>query len=151
MGGPAMVIRPLAAFLRSYQLNGGFTPGPVYLGATLVGLLGTLSLARRGQRRSQPRTDKRRPARADPADRDLALASCLFFITAVVILLASDVPEFSWRYQLPAIVTLPPAGALGIAVILHRIRTRTSQRAAADSPAGPASTPAVPDQATPAW
>jgi hypothetical protein len=151
MGGPAMVIRPLAAFLRSYQLNGGFTPGPVYLGAALVGLLGTLSLARRSQRRGQPPSGKRRPARADPADRDLALACCLFFITAVVILLASDVPEFSWRYQLPAIVTLPPAGALGIAVILHRIRSRTSQRAAADSPAGPASTPAVPDQATPAW
>jgi hypothetical protein len=150
MGGPAMVIRPLAAFLRSYQLNGGYTPGPVYLGATLVGLLGTLSLARRGQRRGQPRGDKPRTARADPADRDLALACCLFFITAVVILLASDVPEFSWRYQLPAIVTLPPAAAFGIAVILGRIRSRASPRAAADSPAGPAVTPAAPGQATPA-
>ena len=27
-GGPAQVDRPLAAFLRSYQLDGGYTPGP---------------------------------------------------------------------------------------------------------------------------
>jgi hypothetical protein len=152
MGGPATVIRPLAAFLRAYQLNGGYTPGPVYLGATLVGLLGTLTLARR---RGQPRGDKsraemHRPAPPDSGDRDLALACGLFFITAVVILLASDVPEFSWRYQLPALVTLPPAGAFGIAVILGRVRSRRSLRTAADSSAGPAVTPAAPGQATPA-
>ena len=28
-------------------------------------------------------------------------------------LLISDVFEFSWRYQLPALVMLPPAGVLG--------------------------------------
>ena len=89
MGGKAAVIRPLAAFLRSYQLNGGYTPGPLYLAATVLGLAGTLSLVRRKVRH--------RPT------RDLALACCLFFTTAAAILLASDIPEFSWRYQLPAI------------------------------------------------
>ncbi len=105
LGGKATVVRPLAAFLSSYQRSGGYTPGPGYLAAAVVGLLGTLSLLRRAGR----------------AGRDLALACCLFLITAAVILLASDVPEFSWRYQLPAIVTLPPAGALGIAVILAQV------------------------------
>jgi hypothetical protein len=134
LGGKATVIRPLAAFLRSYQRSGGYTPGPGYLAAAVAGLLGTLSLIRRAGR----------------ADRDLALACCLFLITAVVILLASDVPEFSWRYQLPAIVTLPPAGALGIAVILAQVRSRSSRRPAADSPVGLAVAPAAPGPAAPA-
>jgi hypothetical protein len=139
-GGKATVIRPLAAFLRSYQLGGGFTPGPFYLAAALLGLAGTLSLIWRGTL-----------AMARPAERDLALGCCLFFITAVVILLASDIPEFSWRYQLPAIVTLPPAGALGVAVILARVSSRSARRAvpdAPDAPAGLAVTPAAPGPAT---
>ena len=45
--------------------------------------------------------------------RQLALACLLFTATAVVVLLVPDVLEFSWRYQLPALITLPPAGALG--------------------------------------
>ena len=134
LGGKATVIRPLAAFLRSYQRGGGYTPGPGYLAAAVVGLVGTLSLIRRAGR----------------ANRDLALACCLFLITAVVILLASDVPEFSRRYQLPAIVTLPPAGALGIAVILAQVRSRSSRRPAADSPVGLAVAPAAPGPAAPA-
>jgi hypothetical protein len=149
-GGKATVIRPLAAFLRSYQLDGGFTPGPLYLAAALLGLAGTLSLIRRGRPAGSHRISGTfRPLRADPPDRDLALGCCLFFITAAVILLASDIPEFSWRYQLPAIVSLPPAGALGIAVILAR-SSRSVRRAAADAPAGLAVTSAAPGPATPA-
>jgi hypothetical protein len=34
----------------------------------------------------------------------------------------SDLFEFSWRYQLPAVVTLVPAGALGIAVLARLVR-----------------------------
>jgi hypothetical protein len=151
LGGKATVVRPLAAFLRSYQLDGGFTPGPLYLAAAVLGLAGTLSLSRRGRRPGGHRISGTfRPARAGPADRDLALACCLFFITAVVILLASDIPEFSWRYQLPAIVTLPPAGALGFAVILARVGSRSAPRAAADAPPGLVVTPAAPGPATPA-
>jgi hypothetical protein len=119
------VIRPLAAFLRSYQLNGGYTPGPLYLAATVLGLIGTLALVRRR-------------IWAAGRDHDLALASCLFFLTAAAILLFSDIPEFSWRYQLPAIQTLPPAGALGLALILARLADRRRRRAAEAVTAGPA-------------
>jgi len=146
LGGKARVVGPLAAFLRSYQLHGGYTPGPFYLAATLLGLAGTLSLiSRRGRR---------------PASRDLAMACCLFFTTAAVILIFSDVTEFSWRYQLPAIVTLPPAGALGLAVILAWLRSRRHPQEAGVQPDGARApvtraapdqdTPSAPDQATPA-
>jgi hypothetical protein len=140
MGGKATVTGPLAAFLRSYQLDGGFTPGPAYLAAAVLGLLGTLGLVRRGRRRA---------GEGDPAGRDLALACCLFFITAVVLLLASDVPEFSWRYQLPAIVTLPPAGALGLALVLARVTGRGHRPEAAGRPGAgdPPADPAAADQA----
>ena len=36
-GGHAQVNRPVASFLRSYQLNGGFTPGPFLLVCTRAG------------------------------------------------------------------------------------------------------------------
>jgi hypothetical protein len=145
-GGKATVIRPLADFLHAYQLDGGYTPGPLYLAATVLGLLGTLSLIHR----------KRRSPAA--ADRQLALACCLFFLSAAAILLFSDFTEFSWRYQLPAIMTLPPAGALGLAVILARISGRRKRAAgAADTVAAETRPPTMrtapddsaPEQATP--
>ena len=34
-------------------------------------------------------------------------------LAAVTVVLGSDVYEFSWRYQLPALVTLPLAGVFG--------------------------------------
>jgi len=151
MGGKATVIRPLADFLHAYQLDGGYTPGPLYLAATVLGLAGTLSLIRlrRKRRRGQPAS-----AAPPPPDRELALACSLFFMSAVAILLVSDFTEFSWRYQLPAIMTLPPAGALGVAVLLARFRGRRGQQTAGGAPntvaAGPP--PAMrtsPDQATP--
>ena len=93
----------LAGFLRGYQLSGGYTPGPVFLLTALAGLAGTIGVLRR---------------RASPAQRATATACLLTFLSAVAVLLASDLFEFSWRYQLPALVTLPPAGALGITVII---------------------------------
>src|SRR5262249_35426561 len=81
-----------AAFLRSYQLNGGYTPGPLLLLCVLIGAAGTLlALVRR-----------RAPA------HPLALACLLFWVTGVVLLLAADITQFSWRYQLPRLVPLPP-------------------------------------------
>lgn len=133
MGGKAMVIGPLAWFLRDYQLGGGYTPGPLYLVAAVAGLLGTLLLARR---------------RAPAGARDRAFACCLFFITPLVLLLASDIPEYSWRYQLPAVVTLPPAGALGVAVIIAQLRSRGGRGTADGADARPA--PGATDQAAPA-
>ncbi len=151
MGGKAVVTRPLAMFLRSYQRGGGYTPGPLYLAATVAGLLGALTLLRRRKpgpaqaSTAQASTVLSRPA----TDRDQALACFLFLLTAVVLLLASDIPEFSWRYQLPAVVTLPPAGALGIAVILAQLRRRkeAGQGPARSDPAPSGS--AAPDPASP--
>ena len=104
-GGPA-VTAPLASFLRGYQLGGGYTPGPLLALATLAGLAGTLSLARR---------------HATPAQRHAAQACLLMFTSAAAVLLVSDAFEFSWRYQLPALITLPPAAALALtALFAHR-------------------------------
>jgi hypothetical protein len=146
MGGKAAVIGPLAGFLRAYQLDGGYTPGPLYLAATVAGLLGTLLLIRRRRSRgddpdgASKHSASKHSASEDSASpgrtrHDCALACCLFFITPAILLLASDIPEFSWRYQLPAIVSLPPAGALGVAVIVAHLRGRTS-RQPADTAAG---------------
>jgi hypothetical protein len=117
VGGKAAVVRPLAVFLRSYQLRGGYTPGPLLAIAAIAGLIGSVSLARRrrGTAPAQPR--------AGLGQYQAALACFLIFTTAVAVLLASDLFEFSWRYQLPALITLPPAGALGITVILAAVRT----------------------------
>jgi hypothetical protein len=108
-GGLPAVWRPVAAFLRSYQLDGGYTPGPLLLLCTVTGLIGSAFALRR-----------RRPT----ADREPALACLLFFASAVLVTLVSDLFVFSWRYQLPALVTLVPAGALGISVIISSIRRR---------------------------
>jgi hypothetical protein len=108
-GGPPAVWRPVAGFLRAYQLHGGYTPGPVLLVCVLASLAGCASLLRR---------------RLDPATRRLGLACLAVFGSGASVLLVSDVFEFSWRYQLPALVTLVPAGALGISVIARSIGAR---------------------------
>ncbi len=120
-GGPAQVNHPLATFLRGYQLDGGYTPGPLLTLATVFGLLGSLFVLRR--RRSVPEQQ-----------RQLALACLLVFAVAVAVLLASDAFEFSWRYQLPALVTLPPAGALGIAVAIGALRRKRPAMAGGTPP-----------------
>ncbi len=109
-GGRAQVDRPVAAFLRSYQLDGAYTPGPLLALFTLAGLAGSV-LALLGRSRGS-------------RGRQLALACLLFTATAATVLLVPDVLEFSWRYQLPALVTLPPAGALGIGALLSGSRGR---------------------------
>ncbi|MBO0776054.1 MAG: phospholipid carrier-dependent glycosyltransferase, partial [Actinobacteria bacterium] len=122
-GGPA-VTAPLASFLRSYQLGGGYTPGPLLAFTAVAGLAGSLSLLRRRW--------------LGPPAREAAVACLLIFASAVVLLLASDAFEFSWRYQLPSVVTLPPAAALAIAIpLLRRARSGTGTGPAA--PGAPAS------------
>jgi hypothetical protein len=106
-GGAPAVWRPVAGFLRAYQLHGGYTPGPLFALSALAGLAGSIALARR---------------RMDPQTRQLALACLAFFASAVFVLLVSDAFEFTWRYQLPALVTLIPAGALGVSVIIRLLR-----------------------------
>jgi hypothetical protein len=138
-GGKAAVVPPLAVFLRSYQLRGGYTPGPLLALAAIAGLLGSASLIRR--RRSG---GARAGDRAASPEYQAALACFLIFTSAVAVLLTSDLFEFSWRYQLPALITLPPAGALGISIIVSSIRRRRG-KAPADGEPGQ-----VPQLATPA-
>jgi hypothetical protein len=112
-GGAPQVNVSLAKFLRAYQRNGGYTPGPLFLLCVLAGLAGSVLLfARR---------------RIAASGRELGLACLCFFTTSVAVLGMSDAFEFTWRYQLPALVTLPPAGALGITVILIAARRRREQ------------------------
>ena len=42
----------------------------------------------------------------------------------VAVLLGADLYEFSWRYQLPALITLPIAGALGATAVVRYVRAR---------------------------
>jgi hypothetical protein len=115
-GGNPVVVKPLASFLRAFQLDGGYTPGPLFLLSVAAGLLGSLAVARR---------------RATAAQRATATACLLVFTAGAAVLLGSDVFQFSWRYQLPALVTLPPAGALGLTVIAGYFAARRRK------PAGP--------------
>jgi len=111
-GGTPAVWAPVASFLRSYQLDGGYTPGPLLALFTVTGLVGSLALLRRRARWA-----------GSPESRQTALACLLFFTSAAAVLLVSDLFEYSWRYQLPALVTLVPAGVLGLSV-LFRSRSR---------------------------
>ncbi len=108
-GGTPAVWRPVAGFLRGYQLGGGYTPGPLLMLLTVSGAAGSLVLVRRRWR-------------ADPGTRQLALACLLFTVSGAAVLLISDLFEFSWRYQLPTLVTLVPGGVLGIAVLARLAR-----------------------------
>ena len=111
-GGPARVWRRAAIALRYYQLHGGYTPGPLFLLSLLLGIAGIFTFGRR----------------RDPDN--LSLACLLITGSAVAVLLGADVYEFSWRYQLPALVTLPIAGALGATAIARQVRRRRASRAA---------------------
>jgi hypothetical protein len=96
-GGDLVAVRPAAGLLRSYQLGGGFTPGPLYAVLLGLGVLGAL---------------RRRSGQAG--------ACALVTLATMVLLVSSDAFEFSWRYQLPAVVMLPLAGALGITALVSR-------------------------------
>jgi hypothetical protein len=111
-GGQPAVWRPGAAFLRSYQFGGGYLPGPLLAGCVLAGLAGSVIALRRR-----------------PAARQPALACLLLFASGAAVLLVSDLFEFSWRYQLPALVTVVPAGALGLGVLITAVRARRGRAA----------------------
>lgn len=138
-GGRPAVWQPAAGFLRGYQLHGGYTPGPLLALAALLGLAGSLALAWR---------------RADPRRRQLAAACLLFFASGASILLVSDLFEFSWRYQLPALITLPPAGAAALAVLIRGATPRNPpatahqvrRAAAGDAGSGTSQPAAAPEQ-----
>jgi hypothetical protein len=101
-GRDLVAVRPAADILRGYQLGGGFTPGPLYAVFLGLGVLGALSGLWRGRRSG------------------VAGACALVTLAAVVLLVSSDAFEFSWRYQLPAVVMLPLAGTLGLTALMSR-------------------------------
>jgi hypothetical protein len=111
-GGKAEVDRPVAAALRSYQLDGGYTPGPLFAFCALAGLCGAVAALASRRRGS--------------VEGSTTVAVLLFAGAGAAVLLASDIYEFSWRYQLPALITLPPAGALAVAALIAHRRTRAS-------------------------
>ncbi|HEY1003721.1 MAG TPA: hypothetical protein VGD83_29180 [Streptosporangiaceae bacterium] len=107
-GGDPVAVQPAASFLRTYQLGGGYTPGPLYAVFGVAGVAGAL----------RRRTELRVPC-------------LLVTLAAVVLLVGSDAFEFSWRYQLPAVVLLPLAGMLGVTAQLKTgFRGRASRSAA---------------------
>ncbi len=126
-GGPARVYRPAAVALRDYQLHGGYTPGPVFLLTLLAGIAGIFTYRRRG----------------DLVIQGQALACLLITASGVAVLLGADVYEFSWRYQLPALVTLPVAGAIGATALARQFGHRRRAAEAARVPAGQVSELAV--------
>ncbi|HTQ90127.1 MAG TPA: hypothetical protein VMK84_11600 [Streptosporangiaceae bacterium] len=73
-------------------------------------------------------------------DATAALACLLVTGAGAAALLGADLYEFSWRYQLPALVTLPAAGALGASVIQGWIRGTGRRKASATSAPDPAVT-----------
>ena len=95
--------------LRYYQLHGGYTPGPVFLFGLLAGIGGIFTFRRR-------------------RDSGPALACLLITGCAVAVLLGADLYEFSWRYQLPALVTLPVAGAFGVTALVGFFQARARAR-----------------------
>lgn len=97
-GGPIAVDPDLAAFLRGYQLNGGYTPG-VLLGG--MGVLAVVSACGAGAARGSG-----------------LRGACLLTVgLAVTVIGTAAGMEFSWRYQLPGLVLLPLAGAFALTAV----------------------------------
>jgi hypothetical protein len=116
-GSHAQFRPSIASFLRAYQLDGGYTPGPLLALACLLGLAGSLLVIFR--------------RRLGPRGQQAGLACLLFTVAGALLLLVPDVFEFSWRYQLSAAITLPAAGALGLSALLGWRRQRREPAAGA--------------------
>lgn len=111
--GAPVADRRLAAFLQAYQRFGN-TPGPLLFAALLAGFAASLGSRRLG-------------------DPRLRTAAFLFPAVAVAVLLSAAVPVFSWRYQLPQLVLLPPAAALALTAVSRSAATRGEEAHTAPS------------------
>ncbi|MGP4020181.1 glycosyltransferase family 2 protein [Saccharopolyspora sp. 5N708] len=99
--GTLSVDPQLAGFLRAYQLGGGYTPGIVLGGALAIAALAVLGVGRAW-------------------GSGLRAASLLCAGMATTVLATAAAMEFSWRYQLPGLVLIPLAGALGATALTSR-------------------------------
>lgn len=119
-GGERRVQPDLAAFLVDYQKI-GFTRGTIVGACLLAAVAGTLGLGR--ARRSGART----------------LIALTAGVPCVTLVVAASV-EFSWRYQLPAIVLIPVAGALAVTAMFRRTEDTTvlTESSALPDTGGPA-------------
>jgi hypothetical protein len=97
--GTPSVQPTLASILRDYQLNGGSTPGPLLGACALLAVGGGLAWSRRVRQSGL---------------RPLCL---LVGMTGLGLLFTADVYEYSLRYQLPGLVLLPAAGAVGLTAL----------------------------------
>ena len=70
-GGAPVAVQPLASFLRGYQLDGGYTPGPLLVVMTAAGAIGSLFIF------SGRRSRRRKNGAASDGDRQLAVAALL--------------------------------------------------------------------------
>ncbi|HSH60886.1 MAG TPA: hypothetical protein VK988_14865 [Acidimicrobiales bacterium] len=100
---------PLARRLRQYQ-QVGRTPGPLLALALLVAV--APALQRVGQERRYVR----------------AGALLLAALGLLVLVIPSAFGTLDYRYRLPALVLLPPAGALGLALARGRVRRRKASQ-----------------------
>ena len=114
-GGDYGRVRPrLASFLRSYQ-SFGYAPGPL-LAVCLIAAL-TAVVAGRWV-----------PL---PGVRAGALLFAALGVGAIVSAVAAN--QFTWRYWLPELVLLPPAGALGATAVAAAAARLRADRPAADA------------------
>ena len=124
-GHRPVINRPLARMLRAYQLYLGYTPGPVLLACVILALVAGLGVGRARHSGQQ-------------------LACLLWLGTGLGLLLAAALYQFSWRYQLPALVTIPPAAALALSALTSPKTAR--EPSATHEPGGlDDSGPAAPD------
>lgn len=100
---PISVNRPIAEELRRYQLTIGYAPGPLLGLALIAGIVASLGVGR---------------AHSSGIRGATLLTSGL----GVTVLLTAAVTLFSWRYQLPGLVLLPMAGALGVTAFIGPLR-----------------------------
>jgi hypothetical protein len=117
-GGTPRVVEPLAVFLRGFQLSVGYVPGAVLGVAFIAALVAAAGVGR--------------------ARRSGLRAACLLpALCGLTVLFAADFFHFSWRYQLPALVLAPLAGALGLTALTGWTeRAASAARPEPDSPSG---------------
>jgi hypothetical protein len=109
--------RPLAEVLHGYQ-RFGYTPGPLLAAAVVLAVVGALAYRSREQ-------------------LQVRWGAVLLAVCGVVMLAGSVATAvFDYRYMLPALVVVPPAGVLGITLLEQRARERRLQ-SRSEKPARP--------------